>query len=151
MEVQVSAGCGMPGRVADRDDRVQDAAGAVGEGPDSDGEEDTSSSAEERCAVAYQARGLVSPDGEYQLSAHDRVERLADARDDHSQLAGTAADAADRLSAVYRQHYVGVDLLHGESEGVVSEELVHVDSLRSVCHGAGWSRFDDHQYQSRAG
>src|SRR5260370_39924 len=142
---------GWRGGDAGRDDRVQDAAGAVGEGLDPDGEEDSAAGAEERCAVAYEARGLVSPDGEHQLSVDDRAECAADAGDDHSQLAGAATDAADRLSAVHCEYDVGFYVLPDEPEGAVSEELVYVDPLYSVCDGAGRSGIDDHQHQGRAG
>ena len=64
---------------------------------------------------------------------------------------GYAPDAADRLSAVHREYDVGFYVLHGEPEGAVSEELVQVDPLYSVCDGAGRSGVDDHQYQGRAG
>jgi len=125
----------------------QDAAGAVGEGLDPHGEEDPAAGAEERCAVAYEAGGVVSPDGEHQLSADDRAKRAADAGDDHPQLARAAADATDRLPAVHCEHDVGFDVLPGEPEGAVSEELVHVDPLYSVRDGAGRSGIDDHQHQ----
>ena len=90
LEVQVPAGRGVPGRAAHRDDGLQDAAGALGQGTDPDRQEDSAARDEERPAVAHQARGLVSPDGEHQLSADDHSERAADAGDDHPQLAGAA-------------------------------------------------------------
>ncbi len=57
-------------------------------------------------ALAHQARSLVSPDREPQLSADDRPQRASDAGHDHPQLAGPAADAADRSSALHGQHHV---------------------------------------------
>src|SRR6185437_14592025 len=118
------AGCGVSGGAADRDDGLQDAAGALGEGPDPDRKEDSAARAEERCAMAHQAGGVVSPDREYQLPTHDCAERAADARDDHPQLAGLSADGVDRPAAVHREHDVSFDLLPGQPEGALSEELV---------------------------
>src|ERR1035441_5145726 len=123
LEVQVSTGCGMPGRAAYRDDSLQDAAGALGQGTDPDRKEDSATRDEEQCSVAYQAGGLVSPDREYQLSTDDCAKCAADASDDYPQLAGIHPDVADRPSAVYRQHHVGVDLLSSKPEGAVSEDL----------------------------
>ena len=48
----------MPGGAAHRDDRLQDAAGALGEGTDPDRQEDSAARDEERNAVAYEAGGL---------------------------------------------------------------------------------------------
>src|SRR6185437_9689778 len=113
---------------------------------DPDGEEDPATGDEERCVVAYEAGGVVSPDREHQLSADDRAERAADAGDDYPQLAGLYPDDADRLSPVHGQHHVGVDVLPGEPEGTVSEDLVQDVPLRSLPDGA-WRRLDDHQHQ----
>src|SRR5580704_14191682 len=123
----------------------------MGEGTYPDGEEDFAAGVEERCAVAYEAGGVVSPDGEHQLSADDCAERAADAGDDYPQLAGIHPDAADRFSPVRREHNVRVFVLPGESEGAVSEELVQVDRLHPVCDGARGRGSDDHEYQGRDG
>ena len=93
----------------------------------------------QRRAVAHQARGLVSPDGEPQLSADDCAERAADAGDDYPQLAGLDADAADRFAAVYGEHDVGLHVLSGEPEGAVSarrwwKTLIYLPFLMAL----GW-------------
>jgi len=49
--------------------KTQQARWAKGLHPD--GEEDSAARAEERCAVPHQAGGVVSPDGEHQLSADE--------------------------------------------------------------------------------
>src|SRR5271170_1843686 len=118
----------------------------MGEGTDPDGKEDSAAGDEERSAVAYEAGGLVSPDGEYQLSADDCAERAADAGDDYSQLAGIHPDVADRPAAFHGEHDVRLYVLSGESEGAVSEELVQNVSVCAVSYGARcW--LDDYEYQ----
>ena len=53
-----------PGRTAGGNDRVQDPAGALGQGPDSDLEEDPAHDVPQRCAVPREAGGVLPPDGE---------------------------------------------------------------------------------------
>jgi hypothetical protein len=74
MEVPLSAGCRVPRRVADRDDGLQDAAGALGQGTDPVRHQGYCRSVLKlrRLSTAREDRGLVSPDGEPQLSADDR-------------------------------------------------------------------------------
>ena len=150
VEVQVPAGCGVPGGAADRDDGVQDAAGAMGERVDPDRQEDPAEGAEERRAVPHKAGGLVSPDGEHQLPADDYPEHAADAGDDYPKLARNDADAADRPSAVYGEHDVDLVVLPGEPEGTASEDVVEDVPLHPVLDGAGGGA-DDHEYEGSAG
>src|SRR5579862_8556799 len=105
MEVYLFAGCGMSRRTARGDDCIQDAAGALGERPDSDGEKDSATGTAQRCSVAYQDRGLVSPDGELELSADDYAFGIAAAGHGHSLLSGLVSDAIHRLAPVH-----GVDV-----------------------------------------
>src|SRR5579863_9969213 len=97
----------MPGGVARRDDRVQNAAGALGQRVDADREENPAEGPAQRCPAAYQDRSLVSPDGEHQLSADDHAFRSSASRDDHSLLPGLVPDALYRPTVVH-----GIDLLH---------------------------------------
>ena len=103
-----------------------------------------------RCALPHQARGLVSPDGEHQLSADDRPLRAADAGDDHSLLARAPTDAAHRSAALYGLHDVRLDVLPGQPEGALSAHLVQDLPLCAVPDGARRGP-DHHQHQGGAG
>src|SRR5580692_8329007 len=70
VEVSLPAANRVRFRASRGHERVQGAAGALGQGSDANGEEDSSESAEVRCAVARQSGGVLPLDGEYQLSAH---------------------------------------------------------------------------------
>src|SRR5580658_2932485 len=107
MEIRVSAGRRMSSRVASGDDRIQDAASALGQRVDPGLEENTSAGVEERRIAAPENRSRVSPDGQPQLSADDRALGSADARHDHSLLSGMVPDALHRPSPVH-----GVDVLY---------------------------------------
>jgi len=88
-----------------------DPAGALGQGIDSDEQEDSADGAAVGCAISYKAGGVVSLDGEYQLSADDCAECAADAGDDYPFVAGAVADVADRFAAFYGVDDVGFELL----------------------------------------
>src|SRR5258708_37938686 len=102
MEVRLSAGCGMPGRTPHRNDRIQNPASALGQGPDPDWEENTSPRAQERSAVSGEAGSLVSPDRKPELSAHGHSLGAAVAGHGHSLLPGLVSDAVYRHSLVSR-------------------------------------------------
>src|ERR1700686_2081826 len=105
MEVCLSPGRRMSGRVAGGDDRIQDAAGALGQGVDPGLQENTPQGARERRISSREDRGLLSPDGEPQLSADDRAVGFTDACNDYSLLPGMVPDALYRPAPVY-----GVDV-----------------------------------------
>src|SRR5580692_12912852 len=113
MEVYLPAGCGVPGRIAGGDDCIQNPAGALGEGTDPDGKEDSAASAAQRCAAAHQDRSLVSPDCEPQLSADDCALGADVARDDHPLLSGMVSDAIHRFAAVHGFNVLYFELLPG--------------------------------------
>src|SRR5271170_7298622 len=137
MEVRLSAGRRVPGRVARGNDRLQDAAGALGQGVDPGLEENTSAGAEERRIAAPENRSRVSPDRQPQLSADDRALGFADARHDHSLLPGMVPDALHRPAPVH-----GVDVLHfqflsGFAERIVSKKLAAIAALPALADVAG--------------
>ena len=148
MEVYLPAGCRVPRRTAGGDDRVQDAAGALGQGPDSDGKEDSAAGAAERRAAAHQDRGLVSPDGEHELSADDHAVGAAAAGHDHSLLSGLVPDALHRPAAVHGVDVFDFKLLSGLAARTVSAKLASGAALSAISDGAG-DRPDDHQHESR--
>src|ERR1700674_1454071 len=101
MEVCLSAGRRVPGRVAGRNDRIQDAAGALGQGVDPGFEENTPPGVSERRISIRENRSLLSSNGEPQLSADDRALGLYDARHDYSLLPGMVPDALYRPAPVH--------------------------------------------------
>src|SRR6267378_3614996 len=149
MEVCLSAGRRMPRRVTGGDDRIQDAAGTVGQRVDSGFQEDTSSGAGERRTPSRENRSLLSPDSKPQLSADDRPFRFADARHDYSVLSGVVPDALHRPAPVHGFDVLHFQLLPGFAKGTVSETLVAIAALPAIVDGSG-NRADNHQYPCRA-
>src|SRR6266851_3610968 len=124
MEVRLFAGRRMPGRVAGGDDRIQDAAGALGQGVNPSLQENTPQGALERRLPKGENRSVVSPDGQLQLSANDRALGFAVAGHDYSLLSGFA-------------------------KRTVSEELAAIAALPATVDGSG-NRADGHEYACRA-
>src|SRR5260370_15035182 len=149
MEVCLSAGRRMSGRVGGGDDRIQDAAGALGQGFDPSLEENTSQGVSEQRISIRENRSLLSPDGEPQLSADDRAFSFADARHDYSLLPGMVPDALHRPAPIHGFHVLHFQLLSGFTEGTVSETMAAIAALPAIINGSG-NRADDHQYACRA-
>src|ERR1700744_4204206 len=103
----------MSRRSADRNDGLQNAAGTLGQGADSNIEKNSAEGLRERCAVPHQARSLVSPDGEYQLSVDGCAFDAADAGHGHPLLSGMVPDAADRSPALHGVHFFDFIVLPG--------------------------------------
>src|ERR1039457_4645736 len=150
MEVRLSAGCRVSRRVAGGNDRLQDAAGALGQRVDPGVEENTSPSVKERRIATSKNRSLVSPDGHPQLSADDRAVGFADARHDHSFLPGMVPDALHRSAPVHGFDLLDFQLLPGFAKRTVSEKLAALAALPAFIDGSR-NRPDHHQYDCRAG
>src|SRR5271156_4511762 len=147
MEIYLPAGCRVPGRVAGGDDRLQDAASALGQGINSDGEKDSAASDAQRRIVAHQDRSLVSPHCKFELSADDHTFGADIAGDDYPFLSGMVSDAVHRSAALY-----GVDLLYfqflpGFSARTFSQDLAASTAVSAVPDGVGRG-VDHHQHQS---
>ena len=69
LAISLFAGDRLPVRTAGGNERLQIAAGALGQGPDADGQEDSAARAAIGRAYGGEGRGGVSPDGKYQLPA----------------------------------------------------------------------------------
>ncbi len=96
----------LPLRTARGDERLQVAAGALGQGLDADGKENPAAGDARRCSHGGEGRGVFPSDGQHQLSADDfHVDDFA-AGDDRAVLSGMVSGAGDRSAAVS-----GVDLL----------------------------------------
>src|SRR5215469_9856607 len=151
MEVHLPAGCGMPGRTPGRNDRLQDTAGTLGQGTDSNWKEDPAARVRQRRSTAHQSRSLVSPDGEHQLSADDHALGLVTASHDHSFLPGLVPNALHRPAAVYGVDVFDFELLPGFTARVVSAKLAAGIALSPVPHGARhWSYHHKHQGGDRS-
>src|SRR6266581_3287416 len=150
MEVHLPAGCRMSRRVAGGDDSVQNAAGAVGQGADSNREKDSAARVAQRCPFAYEGRGLVPPNGKYQLSVDDHAFGAAAPGDDHSVLPGLVSDALHRLALVYGVDVFDFEFLSGIAARTVSSQLAARVVVPAVSDGAR-NRTDHHEYQSGPG
>src|ERR1019366_8254900 len=129
MEVSLSAERRMSGRVAGGDDRIQDAAGALGQGVDPGLQENTPQGVCERRIATRENRGLLSPNGQPQLSADDRALGFAVARHDYSLLPGMLPDALYRPAPVHGFDVLHFQLLSGFAEGAVSKKLAAIAAL----------------------
>src|SRR6476646_887951 len=123
MEIYLSTGRRVSRRVAGGDDSLQDPAGALGQGVDSDLEEDSSQRDEERPAVPGKAGGLVPPDSESQLSPDGRAVGAFAAGDDYPLLPGLVSDAVHRLAPVHGIHFFDFQFLPGFAARVVSQDV----------------------------
>ena len=72
LEIQIPAGGRVPLRAAHRDDRVQDAAGALGQGPDPDQHQGPAHDLQVERPAAHQDRGRLPPDRQHELPADGR-------------------------------------------------------------------------------
>ncbi len=118
----LSAGRRMSGGIAGRDDRIQNAAGALGQRLDSSLEENPAASFCQRRLAPSKSRSVVSPDRQSQLSADDRALRAAVARHDHSLLSGMVPDALHRSAPVHGFDVFDFEFLSGFAKRTVSED-----------------------------
>src|SRR5271155_3500136 len=145
MEVYLSAGCRVPRRIAGGDDRVQNTAGALGEGVDTGLEEDFAKSTVERRPASRESRSLLSPDGESQLSPDDCSLRFVDAGHDHSLLSGMVSDAVHRSASIHGLDVFDFQFLSRLAKGIVPENLAPIAALSTLTHVVR-NRINDHEY-----
>ncbi len=104
LEVQISARRRVPLRAAHRDDRLQDPAGALGQGSHPDQHQSAAHGLPLQHPAAQQDRGRLPPHRQPELSAHGHHVGAADSRHDLPLLPGLVSDAAHRRAALYRIH-----------------------------------------------
>src|SRR5437764_12733396 len=104
MEVQISSGRGMPGGAADRDDGVQNPAGALGQRADPDGQENSAQGIQEQGPVPGEGGSVLSPEREPELSADDCPFNAAHASDDYSLVRRLVPAAGNRPAALSGVH-----------------------------------------------
>ena len=150
MEVQVPAGRRVSSGVADRDDCFQDAAGALGQRPDSVFQEGLAQGFARPGFAARKDRGLVPPDRQPELSAHDRLEHASDASHGDPFLPGLVPDAVHRSAAVHGVDVLDFQLLPDVAERAISQDVAADVSVSASVDGAG-DRPDRHQYKGRVG
>src|SRR6266481_6418711 len=100
-------------RIARRNEFLQIAASALGQGLDPDGEEDSAARDSFQRAVACESRGVFSPYGEHQLSADGGAFHDAAAGHDRTLLSGHISDVGDGSSAVSRFDVLYFQFLSG--------------------------------------
>src|SRR3981081_2241747 len=148
MEVYLFAGCGVSRRIAGRDDCVQDAASSMGQGTSADGKKDSSAGVAQQCVVADQSGGLVSPDGEFELSIDGRAFRVAVTGHGDSLLPGLVSDGVYRSAIVSGFHILHLKFLSGFATRTVSQDLAASIDISAISYGFGdW--IDGHEHQSR--
>ena len=126
LAVQISAGRRMPGRAADRDDRLQDPAGALGQGADPDHQRRfcrTSSAADVPFHIKIEAFYHLTANISYPLMIV--LSTAADAGHDHPLLSGLVPDAADRRAALsWRPPFPSPPFIWSPRRSCFPDELV---------------------------
>ena len=138
----------MSRRTPGGDDRIQDPAGAMGQGTDPDRQEDTAPGVAKRCPLAHQDRSLVPPDGQYQLSPHDHAVGVIAPGHDHPLLPGLVPDAVHRPALVPGFDILDLQFLSGLPARVISAQLAPRSAVLAHLNGAR-NRPDHHQYEGR--
>ena len=133
VEVRVLAGRRVASRSAGRDERLQVAAAPLGKGLDSDLQEASAADTASRLADAGQGRGLLSPDGEFQLPVDDRPVRADLPVDGDPLRDGLVRDAAHRRAPLFRGDDVVLQFLHG-LPARNPHGLGHAAPLHAVSH-----------------
>src|SRR5882762_11565139 len=80
-------------------ERLQDATGPVGQGPDANRKENSAAGDEVRCALARQGGSVLPSHRQYQLSTDGAALHAVAARHDRAVLSGVDPDAGDRPAA----------------------------------------------------
>ena len=121
----------------------------MGKGTDPNGKKDSAASLAQRCSFAQQDRGLVPPNGESELSAHDYAFGLAASGDDHSLLSRLVSDVVHRLAVVHGIDIFDFQLLPRIAARIISAKLASRSHIFAVPHGAR-NRPQHHQHQGCA-
>src|SRR5215472_18525105 len=122
-------------RTAGGHERLQIAAGALGQRVDADGQEDTSESVPREGYGVCQSRSVLPSDLEHQLPAHDFAFRDALAGNDRALPAGLVPDAAHRLAAFSGIDVLDFELLPGGAKRTAAQNLVAHFSVSAVRGG----------------
>src|SRR6476620_11136896 len=113
----------MSRRTADRDDSVQNAAGALGQGSDPDRQKNPAQSIQEQGALPRKGGGVLSPQRQPELSADDRAFHVAHAGHDYSFVRRVVPDAGHRPAAISGVDVFHLQLLPGLTERTFSATL----------------------------
>src|SRR5438045_9183438 len=113
MEIHLSSRCRVPRRAARRNDRIQNSAGALGQGTDPDRQKNSAAGFEKRPAVSGERRSLVSPDRKHELSADGDPLGAFASRLGYSFLSGLVSYALHRLYALLRINVLYLQSLAG--------------------------------------
>src|SRR5213075_855813 len=135
MEIHLSSGCRVPRRAARRNDRIQNAAGALGEGTDPDRQKNSAAGFEKRPAVSSEARSLVSPDRQHELSADGDPLGAFASRHGYSLLSGLVPDALHRHSTLPRINVFDLQFLSGFAARTLSAHLAASASVSTCSDG----------------
>src|SRR5436305_13352709 len=120
VEISLSPAHCLPGRAARRNEFVQEPAGALGEGSDSNGHQAFAPHHEEQAPLEDQGRGVFPFDRQHLLSVDDRALFPAVAGHDREIQPGLVSDALHRPAALAGIYSFAVDVLSDLAEGTVS-------------------------------
>src|SRR5271154_4781249 len=131
----------MPVGIAGGDERVQIATGALGQGPDADGEENPAARNALERTGRRESGSVLPPHGEYQLPADGISLDYFASGDDRAFLSGLVSGAGDRLTALHRVHVLDFVVLSCSRARHLSEDLEEDVPLSAVHHGSGHRTF----------
>ena len=135
LEISLPAGHRVRLRAARGNERLQGAAGALGQGPDADGEKNSAARAALGRARAGQGRSRLPPHRQHQLSVHGGSLDAAAAGHDRAFLSGLVPDAVHRPAAVHRVELLDFRFLSRVAARPLSEDLEALDPLHAVRDG----------------
>ena len=122
-------------RTARGHERLQIAAGALGQRTDANGQENLAKSFPGGCTVARKSRSLFSPHGQHQLSAYDCALHDAAAGDDRALSARLVPGAVGRPAALSGVHVLDFELLPGCAKGTAAKNMVAHIPLHAFRNG----------------
>ena len=96
--------------------------------------------------AAREGRGLVPPDGQYQLSADDCPQRPPDAGHDFALLSGLVSDALHRPALVHGLNVFDFEFLSRIAKRALPKNLASDISLLTAINGTRHRAYC-HQYQ----
>src|ERR1700690_1746481 len=132
----------MPVGAAGGNERLQIAAGALGQGLNADGDQNSAARAAFERTVLREIGSCVSSHCKYQLPVDGFPLDYFATGDDRAFLSGLDSGIGDRFAAVRGIHMLNFKFLSGGATRALSKDLEAGDSLSAVRDGRGNRAFD---------